>query len=72
MRVVADKNGVKINNIDIKEWKRVDEMLRAYRVITNGMINSPKQAWATLKKWSKKGLYDYGVSLDLGWKRKDV
>ena len=32
------------------------------------MINSPKQAWATLKKWSKKGLYDYGISLDLGWK----
>ncbi len=41
MRVVADKNGVKINNIDIKEWKRVDEMLRAYRVITNDIINFP-------------------------------
>lgn len=34
------------------------------------MIESPKQAWATLDKWIKKGKYDYGCKLDLGWKVK--
>ena len=36
------------------------------------MIKSPKQAWATLQKWSGKGLYNYGCCLDLGWKEKDA
>jgi hypothetical protein len=35
------------------------------------MIESPKQAWATLNKWAAKGLYEYGVNVDLGWKVKD-
>ncbi len=35
------------------------------------MIESPKQAWATLDKWTKKGLYDYGCCLDLGWKERN-
>jgi len=26
-----------------------------------------KRAWYLLEKWSKKGWYDYGVTLDLGW-----
>ncbi len=33
-------------------------------------IESPKQAYATLNKWIKKGIYEYGCCLDLGWKRK--
>jgi len=36
------------------------------------MIKTPKQAWATLEKWSGKGLYEYGVCLDLGWRLKDA
>jgi hypothetical protein len=40
----------------------IDEMLK------NGWIKSPKQAHATLDKWIRKGVYDYGCSLDLGWK----
>lgn len=36
-------------------------------MVTAGIINSPEQAWRTLEKWARKGLYDYGVSLDLGW-----
>ncbi len=56
----------KISEIEPMPRDVIEDMLQ------KGMINSPKQAWATLKKWSKKGLYDYGVSLDLGWKRKDV
>ena len=44
------------------------------RDIINGMVNigliqSHKQAWATLRKWCRKGIYNYGVSLDLGWKQ---
>jgi hypothetical protein len=26
-----------------------------------------KRAWYILRKWSDRGLYDYGISLDLGW-----
>lgn len=37
-------------------------------MIEKGMINSPKQAWATLDKWIRKRKYSYGVCKDLGWK----
>lgn len=36
-------------------------------MVENKMIESPKQALRTLEKWLHKGIYDYGVSLDLGW-----
>jgi hypothetical protein len=26
-----------------------------------------KRCWFLLSKWTRKGLYDYGVCLDLGW-----
>lgn len=39
-----------------------------HRMIQLGMINNAKQAWRTLDKWSSKGLYDWGVCQDLGWK----
>lgn len=26
-----------------------------------------KQAWYYLGKWFRKGIYEYGVTLDLGW-----
>lgn len=42
-----------------RDW--IEDELRA------GTIAHPKQAWRTLEKWSAKGLYDYGVALDLGW-----
>lgn len=37
------------------------------------IINKPdfylhyKRAWYLLEKWSNKGWYEYGVTLDLGW-----
>jgi len=37
-------------------------------MVNNGWIKSPKQAHATLNKWLKKGVYEYGSSFDLGWK----
>lgn len=37
-------------------------------MISKKWINSPKQAWRTLEKWSAKGIYNYGSRLDLGWK----
>ncbi len=40
----------------------INEMLK------NGWIKSPKQAYATLDKWIRKGIYEYGCCLDLGWK----
>jgi hypothetical protein len=39
-------------------------------MIAKGWINSPKQAWRTLEKWTSKGIYNYGCRLDLGWKEK--
>lgn len=35
--------------------------------IDKGIIAHPKQAWRTLEKWASKGLYDFGVAIDLGW-----
>jgi len=40
----------------------INEMLQ------RGWINSPKIAWRTLEKWTRKGMYDYGICLDLGWR----
>jgi len=37
------------------------------RMILNGMIKSEKEAERTLEKWVKKNIYEYGVSMDLGW-----
>ncbi len=39
----------------------IDAMVEA------GEIRSEKQAHATLRKWRRRGEYDYGVALDLGW-----
>lgn len=36
-------------------------------LMQRGEIVSPKQAWATLRKWGDAGQYDYGVAEDLGW-----
>lgn len=33
----------------------------------SGKLNSEKQAWATLDKWCRENVYEYGVTLDLGW-----
>jgi hypothetical protein len=35
--------------------------------LLSGRIQSVKQMWATLEKWTAKGWYEYGVSLDCGW-----
>ena len=43
------------------------------RLSPRDIINKPdfymhyKRAWYLLDKWSSKGWYDYGVTLDLGW-----
>lgn len=42
----------------------IDEML------AKGMIQSKKEALATLAKWTRKGMYSWGSVFDLGWKVK--
>ncbi len=49
-------------NIHLFPKDIIDEMVKL------GMIQNHKQAWATLEKWTRKGIYDYGCRLDLGWK----
>jgi hypothetical protein len=36
-----------------------------------GLIQSEKQAWRTLEKWTRRGAYNYGVTLDLGWRERE-
>lgn len=42
------------------------EVIKA--MLKKDMIQSAKQAWWTLEKWTQKGCYNYGCALDLGWK----
>ncbi len=42
------------------------------KMVAEGAIATPKQAWRTLEKWARKGLYEYGTSIDLGWKIEQV
>lgn len=37
-------------------------------MVADGSLQNPKQALPTLGKWARRGWYDYGVTLDLGWK----
>lgn len=49
--------------------KNIDEVWTFPRDIINES-NFPfhyKRAWYFLEKWARKGLYNYGTSLDLGW-----
>lgn len=39
------------------------------RMLAEGKILHSKQAIRTLEKWESKGIYDSGVSIDLGWLR---
>jgi len=41
-------------------------------MVKSGMIKSHKQAWRTLEKWSSKGWYEWGGTMDLGWKNADM
>ncbi len=34
---------------------------------TSGALLHYKRCWRWLEKWERKGWYDYGVALDLGW-----
>jgi len=37
-------------------------------MLSRGMIERPKQAWRTLEKWWRKEIYEYGTTIDLGWR----
>lgn len=64
MKAVLEANGVGIlDALGVGPFPR-DVIAK---MVEDGDIASPKQAWATLEKWSRRGEYDYGVSLDLGW-----
>lgn len=38
------------------------------QMLADGRIKSEKQAWRTLEKWADGTSYDYGTSLDMGWR----
>lgn len=37
-------------------------------MVNDGMIANAKQAWRTLEKWCNKGIYEFGTTLDMGWR----
>jgi hypothetical protein len=53
--------------------KRFLRDIAEQNLMPRDLINKPdfylhhKRAWYLLGKWSNKGWYDYGVTLDLGW-----
>ena len=56
--------------LEIRLWRALrsgrpprDEIAR---MVAEGLCVE-KEALRTLEKWSRKGWYDYGSSLDLGW-----
>lgn len=59
------------NELESSLWRHVasGKFARDWIVeaLTDGRINAAKQAHRTLEKWERKGLYDYGVALDMGW-----
>lgn len=61
-------------HIEAALWDAIGHKLTVRDLISalllEGHIKSPKEAWATLNKWHRKGIYEYGVALDLGWKKK--
>jgi hypothetical protein len=60
-------------NIELESslWRRIASGKYArdwiVEALADGRINAAKQAHRTLEKWTRKGLYDYGVAIDLGW-----
>lgn len=52
----------------VSELKQKSTYETINQTVALGMINSPKQAWRTLEKWTDKRIYEYGSRLDLGWK----
>lgn len=40
-------------------------------LLARGSIASLKQGWRTLEKWSRRGRWDYGTTIDLGWPVND-
>lgn len=54
----------KIRNHGVQEER---ELWPRDLINTEGFPLNHKRAWFLLEKWSNRGLYDYGTTLDLGW-----
>ncbi len=70
-KILEDYLWNEINYVNDERWN--GEFYRTPRDVIKEMIErkwieSPKQAYATLNKWTGKGIYEYGSCLDLGWK----
>jgi len=54
--------------LEVVSNKKLDERISPRDIInSDGFYMHHKRAWYLLEKWSSKGWYDYGVTLDLGW-----
>lgn len=46
---------------------------KTVRDVINEQSDIPyKRCWYILSKWTGKGIYSYGVSLDLGWLEEEI
>ena len=51
-------------------WEAFPNPYKTPREAGKALNIAPKRVQYLCKKWSKKGIYEYGVSIDLGWKVK--
>lgn len=52
----------------ILEMRKVEQSISPREIINilSEFVNY-KRCWYLLEKWSNKGFYNYGVTMDLGW-----
>ena len=48
-------------------FKVADNQHLTPRAIAAMLNMNPKRSWYLCQKWTDKGWYDYGVSVDTGW-----
>lgn len=52
----------------ILEIRKIDKSVSPRNIInTLSEFINYKRCWYLLEKWSNKGFYNYGVTMDLGW-----
>lgn len=72
------KGGIVKRELEDYLWERIPDMGDVstnksprkiiQEMFESGVIQNHKQAWRTLDKWERQRIYEYGVTLDLGWK----
>lgn len=52
-------------------WEALTKTQRSPRDLGRELQMHPKRVVRTCEKWAGQGVYDYGVSPDLGWQTRE-